>query len=131
MSHFKWKKFYGVGNHLDNYSKEEAYQRSAIDRYYYSCYGTIKNYYEKSFRKTLSAKDNPHRTLIDILMHSPFVEEQKLGKKLKILRDNRNYADYNSKKINKTFTSQSKKCAEEIFLMLDALYAKPLRLMKN
>ena len=30
MSHFEWKKFYGVGNHLNNYSKEEAYQRSAI-----------------------------------------------------------------------------------------------------
>lgn len=131
MNHFEWEKFYGVGNHLNNYSKEEAYQRSAIGRYYYSCFGPVKDYYEKSFRKTLSTIDDPHRTLINILKQSPFVEEQELGDKLEDLRNNRNYADYTSKKINKTITSQSKKCAEEIFLILDKLYANPLRLMKN
>jgi hypothetical protein len=131
MKHFEWKKFYDVGNHLNNHSKEESYQRSAIGRYYYACYGPVKNYYEESFRKNLSTKDEPHRTLIDILKNSPFVEEQELGGKLEELRGNRNYADYTSKKLNRTLTSQSKKCAEEIFLMLKKLYANPLRLMKK
>ena len=129
MRPFEWEKFYDVGNHLNNYSKDEAYQRSAIGRYYYSCYGSVKSYYEKSYRKKLSTTDDPHITLIDILMKSPFVEEQRLGKTLKTLRYNRNYADYRSKKLNKTITSQSKKCAEEIFIMLDKLYKHPLRLM--
>lgn len=116
---------------FNNYSKEETYQRSAIGRYYYSCYEPVKSYYEKSYRKKLPTKKDPHRTLIDILINSHFVEEQKLGKTLETLKDNRNYADYRSKKLNKTITAQSKKCAEEIFQMLNKLYSNPLRLMKN
>ena len=33
MSHFNWKKFYNMENHLKNHSNEEEYQRSAIGRY--------------------------------------------------------------------------------------------------
>lgn len=130
MSNFNWEKFYDVGNHLNSYSKQEAYQRSAIGRYYYSCFGPVKDYYEKSFRKILSS-EAAHSTLINVLTHSPFVEEQELGDKLDDLRKNRNYADYNSKKISETICIQSKKYAEEIFLMLDELYRNPLRSMKN
>ena len=131
MKHFNWREFFDVGNHLKNYSKKESYQRSAICRYYYSCYDPVKSYYESSFRKTLSTTDNPHRTLIKLLKNSPFVEEKKLGKRLEDLRDNRNYADYNPKKLNKTMTSESKIYAEEIFKILDGLHKNPLRLMKN
>lgn len=128
MSQFDWKEFYNVGNHLNSYSKKESYQRSAIGRYYYSCFGPVKNYFEKSFRKTLS-KNDAHATLIRILVNFPFIEEQKLGKKLEELRDNRNIADYNPKNIKKHLVSDSKKDAEEIFQMLDELYRNPLRLI--
>ena len=96
MSHFNWKKFYNVGNHLNDHSNEEEYQRFAIGRYYYSCYEPVKNYYENSFRKTLPSNDS-HATLINILKSSPFIEEQKLGIKLDNLRKNRNFADYMDK----------------------------------
>ena len=130
MSQFDWKELYDVGNHLNNYSKDETYQRSSIGRYYYSCFGPVKEYYEKSFRKTLSS-DDAHSTLINILKNSPYVEEQKLGKKLDNLRKNRNFADYKSYELKKEVVFNSKKFAEEIFLMLDDLYRNPLRLMKN
>lgn len=129
MTVFDWKEFYNVGNHLKSYSKEEAYQRSAICRYYYSCFGPVKNYYEKSFRKTLSSK-NAHIKLIDALKKSPFFEEQKLGKKLTELRKNRNFADYRSGKLSKNLVIDSKLYAEEIFQILDELCKNPLRLMK-
>ena len=130
MNQFNWEGFYDVGNHLKNYSKKESYQRSAICRYYYSCFGPVKGYYEKTFRKTLS-KNDAHSTLINLLIQSPFFEEKELGEKLKDLRKNRNYADYNPKKLNKTMTSESKIYAEEIFKILDGLHKNPLRLMKN
>ena len=131
MNHFEWQEFYDVGNHLKNYSKEESYQRSAIGRYYYACYQPVKDYYQKSFRTTIPSTKDSHRTLINLLKNSPFIEEQRLGKTLENLRNNRNYADYTSKQLGNLITSESKKYAEEIFLMLKKLYANPLRLMKN
>lgn len=129
MTVFDWKEFYNVGNHLKSYLKKEAYQRSAICRYYYSCFGPVKNYYEKSFRKTLSSK-NAHIKLINALKKSPFFEEQKLGEKLAELRKNRNFADYKTGKLSKKLVIDSKLDAEEIFQMLDELYKNPVRVMK-
>lgn len=130
MTVFDWKDFYDVGNHLKIYSKQEAYQRSAICRYYYSCFGPVKNYYEKSFRKTLFSK-NAHTKLIDTLKKSPFIEEQKLGKKLDELRKNRNFADYRLGKLSKNLVLDSKMYAEEIFQILDNLYKSPLGITKK
>jgi hypothetical protein len=130
MSHFNWKEFNDVGNHLNNFSKEESYQRSAIGRYYYSCFGTVKEYYEKSFRKTLSST-NAHKTLIKYLLNSPFIEEQEVGNILDNLRNNRNYADYNSKKLCNRLVSESKKDVEKIFSILNDLHENPLRIIKN
>jgi hypothetical protein len=130
MTVFDWKEFYNVGNHLKNYSKEEAYQRSAICRYYHSCFGPVKKYYEQSFRKILCSKE-AHINLIKALKESPFIEEQRLGKKLDELRKNRNFADYKSGQLNNNLVHDSKKYAEEIFMMLNWLYTNPLRLMKT
>jgi hypothetical protein len=130
MTVFDWKEFYDVGNHLKNYSKEEAYQRSAICRYYYSCFGPVKNYYEQSFRRPLLSKD-AHANLIKALKESPFIEEQRLGKKIDELRKNRNFADYRLGKLSNNLVSDSKNYAEEIFIMLKGLYANPLRLIKT
>lgn len=129
MSTFDWEKNKEVGMHLKKYSSKEEYQRSAISRFYYSCFGPSKDYYEKSFRRTLSSKDT-HKTLINELKSSPFIEEQKLGTNLKNLRTLRNNADYN-KKSQKFPTNLSKRKVDEIFSMLDYLKKSPLRLMRN
>ena len=44
-----------------------------------------KEYYENAFRRILPSKE-AHKTLINELKISPFIEEQRLGKKLKKLR---------------------------------------------
>ena len=63
MQSFDFKKLYAVGNFLKNQSKKEEYQRSLINRYYYSIYDPVKDYYEQSFRKVLPSK-NGHSTLL-------------------------------------------------------------------
>lgn len=113
MSDFDWKKNKDVGIHLMNHSSKEEYQRSSISRFYYSCFGPSKEYYENSFRRILSTRD-AHKTLINELKNSPFFEEQQLGKKLKKLRAQRNRADYN-KKSQHFSVVKSKRIVEDIF----------------
>ena len=96
---------------------------------YYSCFGPLKDYYEKSYRKILPSR-NSHQTLIGELQTSPFLEEQKLGNNLENLRNLRNNADYN-KKSQEFPIVLSKNKVEEIFSMLNYLKKHPLRLMKN
>ena len=129
MSAFDWKKNKDVGSHLMRYSSKEEYQRSSISRFYYSCFGPSKEYYESSFRRTLSTRD-AHKTLIMTLNNSPFIEEQKLGKKLKKLRAQRNQADYNKKSQN--FSAfKSKQIVEDIFSILKDLKNHPVRIIKK
>lgn len=129
MSYFDWKKNKDVGNHLMKYSSKEEYQRSAVNRFYYSCFGPVKEYYEKAFRKTLPSKD-AHQTLINSLKNSPFVEEVQLGKRLKNLRNQRNTADYITKS-QKFSLKQSKRNVEKIHSILDKLKKNLVRIMKN
>lgn len=112
-----------------NYSSKEEYQRSSINRFYYSCFGPVKDYYETAFRKTLPSK-NAHQTLITELETSPFIEEIKLGKTLKNLRNQRNIADYNQKS-QKFPLKTSKRNVEKIHSILKKLENNPIRLMKN
>jgi len=35
---FSGEKFYSVGDHLEEHSYDEEYQRSAVGRFYYACY---------------------------------------------------------------------------------------------
>lgn len=130
MAVFNFENFFEVGNHLHHYSKKEAYQRSAITRYYYSVFHSAKDYFENSFRIHLSSKDI-HSTLIRELENSPFEKENKLGENLRILRNNRNHADYFKRKINKNKAKISKKKTEEVNSLLDQLAKNPVRLMKN
>lgn len=129
MKQFDWRKNNNVGIHLMNFSSNEEYQRSAINRFYYSCFGPAKKYYEQAFRRILPS-DNAHSILIEELINSPFFEEQQLGFKLKHLRRLRNRADYNSKSQSFSVKS-SQKVVNEIFLIIDRLQNHPIRLMKN
>lgn len=129
MSSFDWKRNKDVGEHLMKQSSQEEYQRSSINRFYYSCFGPVKEYYETSFRKILPSK-NAHRTLIDALVNSPFIEEIQLGKRLKSLRNQRNTADYNNKS-QKFPLKGSKRNVEKIHSILEKLEKNPVRLVKN
>lgn len=129
MSTFDWKKNNNVGIHLMNYSSKEEYQRSSISRFYYSCFGPSKEYYEKSFRKILPTRD-AHKTLINELTNSPFIEEHKLAKNLKKLRMQRNRADYNNKS-QKFEAKKSKKIVDDIFQILTGLKNNPVRIIKK
>ena len=129
MNIFDWKKNSDVGINLMNFSKREEYQRSSVSRFYYACFGPLKEYYEESFRKILSTKD-AHKTLILELISSPFIEEQLLGKKLKKLRFQRNMADYNEK--SQDFeVEKSRRIVEDIFNILNELKDSPLRLVQK
>lgn len=129
MNTFDWKKNEDVGIHLMNYSSDEEYQRSSISRFYYACFGSSREYYEKAFRRILSTKD-AHKTLIIELKNSPFIEEQHLGKKLKKLRAQRNRADYNKKSQNFA-VEKSKRTVEDIFSILSDLKKHPVRKTKK
>jgi hypothetical protein len=129
MTAFDWKRNRDVGVHLMKYSTKEEYQRSSISRFYYSCFGPTKEYYENAFRKILSTKD-AHKTLINELKNFPFLEEQRLGKKLKKLRTQRNRADYNKKSQNFS-VEKSKRTVEDIFSILSDLKKHPVRIMKK
>ena len=92
---FDWKEFQEVGEHLENYSVEESYQRSAVGRYYYSCYHTVKSYFENKYY-SLGFVNNPHETLINCLKYYENEDEVELAEALSKLRKYRNKADYYS-----------------------------------
>ena len=129
MDSFDFEKLYKVGDNLKDFSKEEEYQRSAVTRYYYSIFHSVKKYYEKSFRKVLPSK-NGHSILIESLEKSAFENERELGEKLRYLRNNRNHADYIARKVTKEKAKESKKIADEILALLDHHINHPLRLTK-
>lgn len=105
MSDFDWKKFYDVGIHLKNFSNNEEYQRSAVGRFYYACFGLTKKYYENTHKIIIPSKDS-HQFLINRLLNSIYEKENILGEYLQTLRKYRNFADYNDdfklKNLNKT-----------------------------
>lgn len=92
---FDWRRFYDVGFCMKNISKKEEFQRSAVGRYYYAAFGTVKNYYEKKYNTTIPSKDG-HQVLINNLKKSKIRNEREIGKKLDKFRKIRNFADYNS-----------------------------------
>ncbi len=90
---FDWKEFHDVGVHLESHSSAEAYQRSAVGRYYYSCYHCVKDYFEKK-HFPLGFQDRPHETLISCLNTFGNDDEIDLAEALSKLRRYRNKADY-------------------------------------
>ena len=118
MMSFDWEKFYNVGLHLMEYSDDEAYQRSAIGRFYYACFGISKQYYEDS-RKHILPSINAHSTLIKEFENSNSKSERHLGQYLRHIRRYRNNSDYELK-FRQTNVRKSKKIADEIFKILNS-----------
>ena len=92
---FDWKKYHEVGEHLKNYSEDEAYQRAAISRYYYAYFNIIRRYFEKRHYEIHSKY--VHQKLIDELKNSLDDNEYQLSVYLKRFRGYRNNADYDDK----------------------------------
>ncbi len=116
---FNWKKFLEVGNHLENYSQEESYQRSAVGRYYYSCYHSAKDYFEKE-HFPLGHRNSPHQTLIDCLRLGYNKNEVDLAEALSKLRRYRNKADY-YQGFRSNILKKAKKTTEDIYILLSDL----------
>ena len=123
MTFFDWKDFYTVGNHLMEFSNKEAYQRSAVGRFYYSCFGVAKNYYETTHHKDVSFQ-NAHNFLINYFNNSPFDEEQEIGRKLRKIRKYRNNSDYDDN-FNKRNLNKSKHISQELLSMFSNLNENP------
>lgn len=124
MSCFDWKEFSTVGMHLMEFSDEEAYQRSAVGRFYYACFGVAKNYYETTHHKNVPSRDS-HKFLINHFNNSQFSEEKEIGKKLHALRRCRNNSDYETK-FHKTNLNKSKHISHELLSIIDYLNENPL-----
>lgn len=90
---FDWEKFWNVGEHLMNYREEEEYQRSAVGRYYYSCYLKAREVYNKKNNFRID-KSISHQQLINKFIESNNEIEKKIGEYLDSLRNSRNNADY-------------------------------------
>ena len=106
---FDWRRFYDVGFCIKNISKKEEFQRSAVGRYYYAAFGTVKDYYEEKHETNIPSKDS-HQILINNLKKSKNKNEREIGKKLKKFRRIRNFADYNP-----IFYISNVKKAEELY----------------
>ena len=119
MISFDWRRFYDVGFCMKNISKKEEFQRSAVGRYYYAAFGTVKNYYERNYEKSIPSRDG-HQVLINNLLKSKIDTEREIGKRLDKFRRIRNFADYNPI----FYISNVKKAEElynEIIQLLDSL----------
>lgn len=124
MKSFDWKEFYGVGEHLMEFSNKEAYQRSAVGRYYYACFGVARNYYKTTQHKEVPSH-NSHNFLINYFNNSPFNEEQEIGKKLQKIRKYRNKSDYGDK-FDQMNLNKSKNISHDLLSMLNNLNESPL-----
>ena len=116
---FESDDFFLVGEHLENCSNDEAYQRSAVGRFYYGCYWKCRNYFESKTNRRLGKK-SPHKKLIDYFEGSENKIESQIGNNLYDLKSIRIKADYkNNFKRNSVADSKSK--AKKIFDLFEYL----------
>lgn len=115
---FDWKEFQEVGDNLKK-TPREAYQRSAIGRYYYSCYAPVKEYFETVIR-VIGSDENSHMAIIEGLRKSNEDKENDLGGALYNLRRYRNNADYH-KSFKKNNVNKAQRTAKDIHKLLNEL----------
>lgn len=99
------------GNILECFLKNEEYQRTAVGRYYYPCYLFARDIYNKNNNRKPGTKIS-HEELIRYF-EGLEGENGKIGDKLRILRNNRNEADYGNV-FDKSKVIDSKIKSEEI-----------------
>lgn len=124
MAKFDWKKFSNVGDHLVKFSNDEEYQRSAVGRYYYACFGLTKDYYESTHHVTIPTKES-HNTLIKKLEDSCYDKENELGSLLKDLRRYRNSADYYNT-FDRRNVRNSQKQSHDLIVLIEDLRKHPI-----
>ena len=92
---FEWLDFKDVASELSK-NPDEAYIRSAIDRYYYALFGSSREYLiEKRDRYFLKKGGSDiHRRVKEELIESDNYNEKELGEILDELRELRNQASY-------------------------------------
>lgn len=105
---FEWSDFCDVADELSKNSKE-AYIRSSIDRYYYSLFGSLREYpidqREKYFLKR-GGRDIRQRVK-DELIKSENLNENELGELLDKFRKFRNRASYDKDEFSKEYFEET------------------------
>lgn len=101
---FEWSDFCGVADELAKNSNE-AYIRSSIDRYYYSLFGSSREYLIKQREKYFLKRGGRdiHQRVKDELVKSENLNENELGETLDKLRKYRNQASYDKQKFRKDY----------------------------
>lgn len=92
---FDWLKFIDVARLLENYQTEE-FIRSAISRYYFGFFGTLRWYlinFKSQYHLSLK-KSKVHTDVSEILKNSNDSTEFELGRILEKIRRLRNICDY-------------------------------------
>lgn len=100
---FDFRKVSDVADYLAGMNGEE-YDRSAISRYYYSLFGSVRLYLILVLGETSFAYGyDIHRRICDRLIDSDDPTEHSLGKTLEKLRQLRNISDYDWETENSDF----------------------------
>ena len=119
---FQWKDFKTVGDELMANS-QEAYIRCATSRYYYSIFGSTREYLIDIMNKHqfCNGKDI-HKREYDELINSNDLNEINLAKCLFFLREARNHADYDGiNECHNYFKKNSEKIIDSTNKAFDSL----------
>ncbi|MHA1868926.1 MAG: HEPN domain-containing protein [Candidatus Heimdallarchaeaceae archaeon] len=125
---FSWDDFLDLAIELTENetmkSNEEARLRSSISRAYYSVFCKSRNYLIKQERKNPPRNSNVHSFVINSYKKDPDIIKREIGHNLHRLRNYRNKADYNNKKIYdlNNIAQISLFLAEKIIINLKNIY---------
>ena len=101
---FEWLLFLELADRLILIETEECY-RSAVSRSYYGVFGNIRSELEKA--GIIFKRANLHQQIIDWLISQQLPDLESIGKKLYVLRNERNHADYDSKELFNRFRAEN------------------------
>lgn len=109
---------------------QEAYVRSAMGRYYYSIFGSTRDYLVNVMNKyEFDSKKDIHKKVYDELMNSHNSNEIHLAECLKFLREIRNNADYDKSDKNEEYFKKNSqkviKATNDAFDSLNVLINNP------
>ena len=126
---FQWEDFKEVADELIK-NPQEAYVRSAMGRYYYSIFGSTRDYLVNVMNKyEFDSKKDIHKKVYDELMNSHNSNEIHLAECLKFLREIRNNADYDKSDKNEEYFKKNSqkviKATNDAFDSLNVLINNP------